>query len=115
MRWQTSTGEGWTASSRSRNGGAPVCSGPDDPTCRGGPDVMGYHDQREIPNYWAYARHYVLQDHMFHPTRRGACPHISSWSPAGRPRAHGPEIPRAARTTTISKPRVRPRTTTGPT
>jgi phospholipase C len=35
----------------------PVCSGPDDPTCRGGPDVMGYHDQREIPNYWAYASH----------------------------------------------------------
>src|SRR5438270_4435558 len=31
------------------------------------PDVMGYHDQREIPNYWAYARAFVLQDHMFEP------------------------------------------------
>ena len=28
------------------------------------PDVMGYKDAREIPNYWAYAKHFVLQDHM---------------------------------------------------
>jgi len=28
-------------------------------------NVMGYHDYREIPNYWAYARNYVLQDAMF--------------------------------------------------
>jgi len=28
-------------------------------------DVMGYHDYHEIPNYWNYARLYVLQDHMF--------------------------------------------------
>ena len=32
-------------------------------------DVMGWHDAREIPNYWAYARHFVLQDHMFEPVR----------------------------------------------
>ncbi|MHB8690346.1 MAG: alkaline phosphatase family protein [Solirubrobacteraceae bacterium] len=32
-------------------------------------DVMGYHDQREIPNYWAYAKNFVLQDHMFEPSR----------------------------------------------
>jgi phospholipase C len=31
-------------------------------------DVMGYHDQREIPNYWTYARRFVLQDRMFEPT-----------------------------------------------
>jgi phospholipase C len=36
------------------------------------PDVMGYHDWHEIPNYWSYARHFVLQDHMFEP--------VSSWS-----------------------------------
>ena len=29
------------------------------------PDVMGYHDYHQIPNYWSYARHYVLQDHFF--------------------------------------------------
>lgn len=38
----------------------------------GPPDVLGYHDGREIPNYWAYARHFVLQDHMFES--------VSSWS-----------------------------------
>jgi phospholipase C len=26
---------------------------------------MGYHDYHQIPNYWSYARHYVLQDHFF--------------------------------------------------
>ncbi len=36
------------------------------------PDVMGYHDARQIPNYWAYAKNFVLQDHMFSP--------IASWS-----------------------------------
>jgi phospholipase C len=30
-------------------------------------DVMGYHDQRELRSYWAYARNFVLQDHMFEP------------------------------------------------
>ena len=35
-------------------------------------DVMGYHDAREIPNYWKYAEDFVLQDHMFEPN--------SSWS-----------------------------------
>ena len=29
------------------------------------PDVIGYHDYHEIPNYWAYARNFVLQDRMF--------------------------------------------------
>ena len=29
---------------------------------------MGYHDQREIPNYWTYAKNFVLQDHMFEPS-----------------------------------------------
>jgi len=28
-------------------------------------DVIGWHDAREIPNYWNYASLYVLQDHMF--------------------------------------------------
>ena len=45
---------------------------------------MGYHDAREIPNYWTYAEDFVLQDHMFEPTPRGACPHtcivVSEWS-----------------------------------
>jgi phospholipase C len=28
-------------------------------------DVLGWHDYREIPNYWNYAQLYVLQDRMF--------------------------------------------------
>jgi phospholipase C len=28
-------------------------------------DVMGYHDAREIPNYWTYAKDFVLQDNLF--------------------------------------------------
>ncbi|HLJ48573.1 MAG TPA: alkaline phosphatase family protein [Bryobacteraceae bacterium] len=28
-------------------------------------DVMGWHDYREIPNYWNYAKLYVLQDRLF--------------------------------------------------
>ncbi|MBO0886500.1 MAG: hypothetical protein J2O38_03825, partial [Acidimicrobiales bacterium] len=36
------------------------------------PDVMGYHTNAEIPNYWAYGKDFVLDDHMFEP--------VSSWS-----------------------------------
>src|SRR5207244_2593788 len=34
----------------------PVCTGRAWNNTR--PDVMGWHDSREIPNYWAYAEHY---------------------------------------------------------
>jgi phospholipase C len=48
------------------------------------PDVMGYHDAREIPNYWAYARQFVLQDHMFEPVASWSLPAhlflVSEWS-----------------------------------
>jgi len=48
------------------------------------PDVMGYHDARDIPNYWAYARGFVLQDHMFSPTISWSLPShlymVSGWS-----------------------------------
>jgi phospholipase C len=30
---------------------------------------MGYHTAAEIPNYWAYAGNYVLQDEMFEPVK----------------------------------------------
>ncbi len=33
------------------------------------PDVMGYHTSAEIPNYWDYAEHFVLADHMFEPNQ----------------------------------------------
>ncbi len=42
-------------------------------TCQTEPaGVMAYHDAREIPNYWTYARQFVLQDRLFEP--------VSSWS-----------------------------------
>ena len=42
------------------------CNNPDDPACLNGKpiDAVGWHDQREIPNYWAYAQAFVLQDHI---------------------------------------------------
>jgi len=47
-------------------------------------DVMGYHDEREIPNYWAYARNFVLQDRMFEPNASWSLPEhlfmVSEWS-----------------------------------
>ena len=45
-----------------------------DPACSSTrtPDVMGYHTAEEIPNYWAYAKDFVLDDHMFEP--------VKSWS-----------------------------------
>jgi phospholipase C len=46
--------------------------------------VMGYHDWREIPNYWTYASEFVLQDHMFEPTDSWSLPShlfmVSAWS-----------------------------------
>ncbi len=48
------------------------------------PDVMGYHDGREIPNYWTYAQQYVLQDRMFEPNASWSLPAhlftVSGWS-----------------------------------
>jgi phospholipase C len=59
----------------------------DDPRCSylpTRPDVMGYHDAREIPNYWDYASHFVLQDHMFESDTSWSLPEhlylVSGWS-----------------------------------
>jgi phospholipase C len=60
---------------------------PDNPLCSrraASPDVMGYHDGQDIPNYWAYARNFVLQDHMFEPNASWSLPAhlfmVSEWS-----------------------------------
>ncbi len=48
------------------------------------PDVMGYHTQSDLPNYWDYAKDFVLQDHMFEPTASWSLPahlfEVSEWS-----------------------------------
>jgi phospholipase C len=50
----------------------------------GQPDVMSYLTRRNIPNYWAYADAFVLQDRMFAPTDGWTLPAhlflISGWS-----------------------------------
>ncbi len=47
-------------------------------------DAATYHDAREIPNYWAYAKDYVLQDHMFASANSWSLPQhlymLSEWS-----------------------------------
>src|SRR3990170_6254544 len=48
------------------------------------PEVMGYHNRQEIPNYWEYADEFVLQDRMFAPTDSWTLPShlflVSAWS-----------------------------------
>ncbi len=48
------------------------------------PDAMGWHDAREIPNYWTYAQNFVLQDHMFESNASWSLPAhlflVSGWS-----------------------------------
>src|SRR5229473_506127 len=62
------------------------CVDPNNPACTsaGTTDVMGYHDAREIPNYWNYAQNFVLQDHMFEPNASWSLPAhlfmVSEWS-----------------------------------
>jgi phospholipase C len=49
-------------------------------------DAMGYHDAREIPNYWTYAEDFVLQDGMFASSGSWSLPEhlfmVSGWSAA---------------------------------
>jgi phospholipase C len=62
------------------------CLNPTDPACTNSaePDVMGYHTETDIPNYWTYAKDYVLQDHMFEPNASWSLPAhlflVSEWS-----------------------------------
>lgn len=47
-------------------------------------EVVGYHNAEEIPNYWAYAKNFVLQDHMFASDIGWSLPEhlygVSGWS-----------------------------------
>jgi phospholipase C len=70
-----------------RAGRRQACANPYAPECSLAPqkpDVMGYHNAHEIPNYWDYARHFVLQDHMFQSDLSWSLPDhlylVSGWS-----------------------------------
>ena len=73
---------------QARSGRASACrKSVDLPACSltpNRPDVMGYHDASEIPNYWSYARHFVLGDHMFASENSWSLPQhlglVSAWS-----------------------------------
>ena len=71
-------GESELLGGRGCGGFAGVCSS------LGPSDVMGYHDAREIPNYWAYAENFVLDDHMFQSDASWSLPahlyEVSEWS-----------------------------------
>jgi len=70
--------ESETRGGRGCGGFAGVCSA-NSPS-----DVMGYHDAREIPNYWKYAENFTLDDHMFEPSASWSLPahlfEVSLWS-----------------------------------
>jgi phospholipase C len=81
-------------------------------------DVMGYHDGRDIPNYWAYAKAFVLQDHMFEPDTSWSLPMhlfmVSEWS-AKCSRRHAPLSCRDAVESPASPPgRTQNRSVRGP-
>ena len=62
------------------------CADPNNPVCSNGTgfDTLGFHTRSDIPNYWAYAHRYVLQDRMFEPIRSWSLPEhlwqVSEWS-----------------------------------
>ena len=69
-----------------------TCQVANDPACHPGaggdntsePDVMGYHTAAEIPNYWTYAKDFVLNDHMFEAVKSWSLPdhlfQVSGWA-----------------------------------
>ncbi len=66
--------------------GTKTCKQVFNPYCslrRNSHDAMGYHDGSDIPNYWSYAKHFVLQDHMFEPVNTWSLPShlamVSGW------------------------------------
>ncbi len=75
--------DGFIAQAESGKAG---CQNTNNPDCGGTSvtDVMGYHDAREIPNYWAYAQNFVLQDRLFEPNASWSLPAhlfmVSEWS-----------------------------------
>ncbi len=65
------------------------CTNPTDPNCgeeagAGATRVLAYHTGSDIPNYWTYAKDFVLQDHMFEPAASYSLPAhlymVSAWS-----------------------------------
>ena len=67
----------------------PTCSGVKADKCQAQEneatiDAAGYHTATDLPNYWTYARDFVLQDHLFEPTLSWSLPShlfmVSEWA-----------------------------------
>ena len=105
-----STAARWTASSTRPSAARPKCANVDDPSCANPntPDIMGYHTQSDIPNYWSYAQQFrAAGPHVLIGRVRGACPRTSTTSRHGR-RAARPEEPSSC-TTERDQGRRRPK------
>jgi len=82
--------DGFLAQQQTGDVSAVPCRNPNNPNCAGvkagvdRKDVLGYHTDAEIPNYWAYARNFVLQDRMFESCNSWSLPAhlflVSEWS-----------------------------------
>jgi phospholipase C len=77
--------DGFIRSAESQPSSGSACASSTAPDCSNSPHaVMGYHDRTELPLYWAYADHYVLQDHMFEPNLGWSLPAhlflVSGWA-----------------------------------
>ena len=86
------------------------CAQTFNPACGSGggmPDVMGYHTGADIPNYWTYARDFVLQDHMFESVASWSLPAhlymVSEWSAHCTLQADPIELPQR-----VESPEIRP-------
>lgn len=84
--------DGFVAAAERAQAGCTAVANPVCAPASGTPDVMGYHTGQDIPNYWAYARDFVLQDHMFESNASWTLPAhlflVSEWS--ARCRTHNP-------------------------
>jgi len=81
--------DGFVAQSEQAAKCAPGSTDPNCSPCQSGTtascnDVMGYHDASDIPNYWKYAKDFVLQDQMYEPNASWSLPQhlyqVSEWS-----------------------------------
>jgi phospholipase C len=74
--------DGFIKSVESAPASATNCGSTPDQACE--QSVMGFHTASDIPNYWAYARDFVLQDRMFAAVASWSLPAhlfmVSEWS-----------------------------------
>jgi phospholipase C len=92
------------------------CVDPTNPACSSGTaqDVMGFHTQSDIPNYWTYAKDFVLQDRMFEANASWSLPAhlflVSEWSAYCTEHDNPSSCVNDVQTRPVEFPRARPAT-----